>query len=127
MLAVLLRTNPDINAVLLDLVMPEMGGEETFDALRRIRPEIPILLLSGYDKQMVSERFLGRGVTSFLYKPYEPEELIERVRSALQAGSAQCPRPEQRDSDPEPERLGEGCGRSTRSCGALRIAQRCVP
>ena len=69
--------------VVLDLVMPEMGGEKTFDALRRLRPELPILLVSGYDKEMAAERFFGRGIVGFLYKPYEPEELVERVRRAI--------------------------------------------
>ena len=73
----------DIDAVVLDLVMPEMGGAETFDALRRIRPELPILVVSGYDKEMASEHFVGRGIAGFLYKPYEPDELVERVRSAV--------------------------------------------
>ena len=74
----------EIDVVVLDLVMPEMGGEETFDALRRLRPELPILVVSGYDKEMARERFFGRGIAGFLYKPYEPEELIERVRSAIE-------------------------------------------
>ncbi len=73
----------DIDAVVLDLVMPEMGGAETFDALRRVRPELPILVVSGYDKEMASEHFVGRGIAGFLYKPYEPDELVERVRSAV--------------------------------------------
>ncbi len=80
-----LRTHGDeIDVVVLDLVMPEMGGEETFDALRDLRPHLPILLVSGYDKKMVGDRFLGRGIAGFLYKPYEPEELVERVRSAIE-------------------------------------------
>jgi CheY-like chemotaxis protein/two-component sensor histidine kinase len=81
-----LRANGDaIDVVVLDLVMPEMSGDETFDAMRRLRAELPILLVSGYDKEMVAERFMGRGSAGFLYKPYEPEELIERVRSALES------------------------------------------
>ena len=78
------RHGDDIDAVVLDLVMPEMGGEETFDALRRLRPTLPILLVSGYDKEMAGETFFGRGIAGFLYKPYEPEELVERVRRAIE-------------------------------------------
>jgi signal transduction histidine kinase/CheY-like chemotaxis protein len=80
----LLQTHgADIDAVVLDLMMPEMGGAETFDALRSIRPELPILVVSGYDKEMASEHFVGRGIAGFLYKPYEPDELVERVRNAV--------------------------------------------
>jgi signal transduction histidine kinase/CheY-like chemotaxis protein len=78
---------PEVGAVVLDLVMPEMGGEETFDALRRLRPDLPILLVSGYDKQLAADRFPDRGLAGILYKPYEPEELVERVRRAVE-GSA---------------------------------------
>ena len=49
----------------------------------RIRPELPILLVSGYDKEMAGERFFGRGIAGFVYKPYEPEELVEAVQGAV--------------------------------------------
>jgi len=81
--AALRADRDEIDAVVLDLVMPEMAGDETFDALRQIRPDLPILLVSGYDKEMAGERFLGRGIAGFLYKPYEPEELVERLRSIV--------------------------------------------
>jgi CheY-like chemotaxis protein len=73
-----------IDLVVLDLVMPEMSGEQTFDRLRSLRADIPILLVSGYDREGVAERFVGRGIAGFLSKPYEAEGLIESVRSALE-------------------------------------------
>ena len=51
--------------------------------MRALRPELPILVVSGYDKEMASEHFVGRGIAGFLYKPYEPDELVERVRNAV--------------------------------------------
>jgi DNA-binding NarL/FixJ family response regulator len=44
-----------------------------------------VLLVSGYDKERAGERFLGRGVVGFLYKPYEPEEFVACVRRAVEA------------------------------------------
>jgi len=78
------RAGDDVDAVVLDLVMPEVDGEETFEALRQARPDLPIVLVSGYDKEMTAARFLGRGIAGFVYKPYEPDELVECVRAALE-------------------------------------------
>jgi PAS domain S-box-containing protein len=73
----------DIDAVILDLVMPGVGGAEAFVEILRIRPEMPVVVTSGYDKEKAAERFSSRGFSGFLYKPYEPEELVESVRKAL--------------------------------------------
>jgi len=73
----------EIEAVVLDLVMPGVGGAEAFVEMLRIRPEIPIVVTSGYDKEKAAERFSVRGLSGFLYKPYEPEELVESVRKAI--------------------------------------------
>jgi PAS domain S-box-containing protein len=80
----LFRTHSDdIDAVVLDLVMPGVGGVEAFVEILRIRPEMPVVVTSGYDKEKAVERFSARGFSSFLYKPYEPEELVESVCKAL--------------------------------------------
>jgi len=73
----------DIDAVVLDLVMPGVGGAEAFVEILRIRPEMPVVVTSGYDKEKAVERFSAGGFSGFLYKPYEPEELVESVRKAV--------------------------------------------
>ncbi len=73
----------EIDAVVLDLIMPEMNGEEAFEEMRRIRPDLQVVLASGYGKEMSPERFFARGVAGVLFKPYEPEELVQRVVDAL--------------------------------------------
>ncbi len=77
----------DIALVLLDLTMPEMGGEEAFDILRQIQPDIPVILSSGYDEAEATRRFAGKNVNGFLKKPYTAETLADRVKSVLAAGS----------------------------------------
>jgi PAS domain S-box-containing protein len=80
----LLRSQPDsIDLVLLDLEMPGMSGAETYRALRALRPELPVVLVSGYDQDVASQRFGGGRLAGFLRKPYTPEMLIQRVRSVL--------------------------------------------
>ena len=74
----------EIVAVVLDLTMPEMGGEETFRELRRIRPDVPVLLSSGYNEQDVTSRFAGKGLAAFVQKPYRPEDLLGRLQEVLE-------------------------------------------
>jgi PAS domain S-box-containing protein len=74
----------EIVAVVLDLTMPEMGGEETFRELRRIRTDVPVLLSSGYNEQDVTSRFAGKGLAAFVQKPYRPEDLLGKLREVLE-------------------------------------------
>jgi signal transduction histidine kinase len=75
-----------IDLVLLDLTMPDLGGEQTFLALREIQPKLRVLLSSGYDPGEVARRFAVEGVRGFLAKPYDPETLVAEVASVLAAG-----------------------------------------
>jgi len=72
-----------IGCVLLDLTMPEMDGEETFDELRQLGCEVPILLCSGFDSEETAERFGGKDVAGFLQKPYRMKELLGKLSAAL--------------------------------------------
>ncbi|MGH7288022.1 MAG: response regulator, partial [Myxococcota bacterium] len=75
------------DGVVLDLSMPDVGGERVLEEIRRQRPELPVIVMSGYAEDKARDR-LGAGPhTSFLHKPFEPEELIERLRSALGRGA----------------------------------------
>ncbi len=67
-------------AVLLDLTMPKMDGTEAFAELRRIKPEIKVVLMSGFTEQDATSRFAGQGLAAFLQKPFAPEELRRAFR-----------------------------------------------
>jgi PAS domain S-box-containing protein len=70
-----------IRLVLLDLTMPGTSGAEALDAIRRIRPAVPVLLVSGYAREASAE---GRDAQdAFLQKPFLPETLLERVAALL--------------------------------------------
>jgi PAS domain S-box-containing protein len=71
-----------VTVVLLDLSMPRMGGAETFRRLREMKPELPILMMSGYTEQVVAPQFnnSGPGTTGFLQKPFLAEDLIAVLR-----------------------------------------------
>ena len=72
-----------IEAVLLDLTMPHMNGEEAFRALRRVRTDVPVILTSGYSEQDTSAQFAGKGIAGFVQKPFRLEKLLEQFHAAL--------------------------------------------
>jgi PAS domain S-box-containing protein len=74
-----------IDLVLLDACMPQMDGLAVFKELRRIRPEIKVLLATGYSKQQVAAQFSGQGLNGFIQKPYTLDRLSDGVRRALKA------------------------------------------
>jgi two-component system cell cycle sensor histidine kinase/response regulator CckA len=78
------RANPDgFRLVLLDLTMPRLNGEEAFRELRNIRPDLRVVLMTGYSATEVSNRFAGKGLAGFLQKPFHMADLLSQVRSAL--------------------------------------------
>ena len=74
----------EIACVLLDLTMPGLDGEQTFAELRRVRPEVRVVLSSGYGEQVATERFEGMGLAGFVQKPYTPSELSAKILEAIQ-------------------------------------------
>jgi two-component system cell cycle sensor histidine kinase/response regulator CckA len=78
-------THPgSIELVLTDLVMPHMPGAELAERLRRSRPGLRILLMSGYTDEPLVQR-LERDSVCFLAKPFTSVDLVEKVRQVLDA------------------------------------------
>jgi PAS domain S-box-containing protein len=76
---------PSIVAVLLDMTMPRMDGRETFRELRRIRPDVRVVLSSGYNEQEATSPFTGEGLAGFIQKPYLPRDLAKKIREAIES------------------------------------------
>jgi PAS domain S-box-containing protein len=76
-----------IAAVLLDLSMPRMTGQEALHEIRRLRPDVPVVLMSGYTEQEVASKLLDSvgGATGFVQKPFLPEDLTSVLREVSQA------------------------------------------
>jgi PAS domain S-box-containing protein len=72
-----------IDAVVLDLAMPDLDGRETLLEIRRLRPELPVVVASGFREDRNAERFPTEEIASFVRKPYEAEDLVDAVRAAL--------------------------------------------
>ena len=73
----------DIDIVLLDMIMPDMGGGETFDRLREMNPEIKVLLASGYSIDGEAGDILKRGCDGFIQKPFEMGPLSNKLKEIL--------------------------------------------
>jgi len=73
----------EVDCVLLDMTMPRMGGEEAFTEMRRIRPDLRVVLSSGYNQQTATQRFTGKGLAGFVQKPYTPDNLLIALDKVL--------------------------------------------
>ena len=72
-----------IDLVLLDMTMPGMDGRETLVELRAIRPDVPVLLSSGYSEEEALSVFESTQLAGFLQKPYSIDQLAATLRRAL--------------------------------------------
>ena len=76
-----------VDAVLLDMTMPELSGPEVFGLLRAIRADLPVVLMSGYHEDELPPD-VGAGISGFIQKPFTPADLATRIRSALEGAGA---------------------------------------
>ncbi|WP_085813348.1 CHASE domain-containing protein [Geoanaerobacter pelophilus] len=74
------KANRDLRAVILDLTMPGMDGEECFRELRRIDLEVKVIVSSGFSEQDVVQKFPGKELAGFIQKPYTLKALKEVMR-----------------------------------------------
>jgi CheY-like chemotaxis protein len=78
------RANPaGFDVVVLDLIMPGMNGEETLRAVRTIRPDIRVLIVSGYSEGDILSRIDGGRAVAFLAKPFTRTSLEDKLRELL--------------------------------------------
>ncbi len=78
------RDKHSFDLVLLDLTMPFMDGEEAFNRLRKIRPEIDVVLTTGFCEQERLERMMKAGLCGYLRKPFTNDELLITVNSVIE-------------------------------------------
>lgn len=77
-----------VRFVLLDLTMPRMSGDEVFRAMRRARPGLPVVLMTGFSAPDAVMRFKGQGLAAFLQKPFCLAELERCLERALRTTAA---------------------------------------
>ena len=79
------KLQEEIGLVILDFVMPIMGGGEVLSAMRKINPRAPIVLTSGFTSDESLKELLRKGLCGFIPKPLAQKKLLQSVRSALDA------------------------------------------
>jgi len=72
-----------IDLVILDVIMPDMGGEETFEEIRRIDPSANVILSSGYSLDGLATKIMERGCRAFIQKPFTINLLSQKLRDVL--------------------------------------------
>ncbi len=80
-IAVLGNSGNSFSLVILDVAMPGMSGTEAYPLLKKINPEMKILLTSGYGSDPRIESLLRDGVDGFIQKPYTLEKLYKKISS----------------------------------------------
>ena len=78
----------DIDLVVLDLIMPKLGGKDTLTGLRKLDPAIKVIICSGYgSRENGLQQLMASGV-NLVHKPFKPEELVSAVRQVLDQGTS---------------------------------------
>jgi len=77
------KSKEKIDIIILDMIMPVMGVGATYDRLKKINPDIKVLLSSGYSINGQATEILERGCNSFIQKPFNMRALSQEVRKIL--------------------------------------------
>jgi two-component system, cell cycle sensor histidine kinase and response regulator CckA len=80
------QNQSNISLVLLDMIMPGMGGKETFTALKEINPQVKVILSSGYSLDGPAREIMEQGCKGFIQKPFSLQDLSLKVRTILDGG-----------------------------------------
>ena len=72
-----------IDIVLLDMIMPDMSGSDTYDRMKELDPDIKVLLASGYSINGQATEIMDRGCNGFIQKPFKMKELSQKLREIL--------------------------------------------
>ena len=77
------KNRDEIALLVLDMIMPEMSGGETYDRLKKINSNIKVLLSSGYSINGQATEILDRGCSGFIQKPFNLTEVSHKIRAVL--------------------------------------------
>jgi len=82
--AVKLYKDNRVDLVALDMIMPEMNGKDTYEALKKINPAVKVLLVSGYSLNKQIEELMDQGCNGFIQKPFDIVQLSQKIRDVLE-------------------------------------------
>jgi len=85
------RDSAEIDLVILDMIMPEMNGAETYEHLKEIDPRVIVLFSSGYTIGSVANDVIKQGSHNFIQKPFDLKKISQKIRQALQPLETKTP------------------------------------
>lgn len=88
------------DAVVLDIVMPRLNGRETLALLRRMRPDLPVLVISGQPKDLALKGLREGRLLRFVSKPFLPKVLVDDFKRLLTEASKGASMPDPSSEDP---------------------------
>ncbi|MFH0958070.1 MAG: PAS domain S-box protein [Pseudomonadota bacterium] len=74
-----------IRLVLLDLIMPEIGGKQCLEALRNMDPNIKVIIITGHNRRGMTQELKEAGARDFILKPFDMPQLLEKIREIIDA------------------------------------------
>ena len=83
------KRRKEIDLVILDMIMPGMGGGETYDRLKEADEDVRVLLASGYSINGKAKEIMDRGCVGFIQKPFSLNDLSTKIKQALESNSFQ--------------------------------------
>lgn len=84
-IAIYRQKRHEIDLIVLDMVMPQMGGKETYDRLKSINPDVKVILSSGYSDEGRTQEILKKGCKGFIQKPFNLIDFSQKLRTVLDA------------------------------------------
>ncbi|MFN3560424.1 MAG: response regulator [Chloroherpetonaceae bacterium] len=82
-LSLYIQHQGEIALVITDLIMPKMRGDELAERLRELCPTLPIIFISGYEREIKTDGLLAKGRAAFLPKPFDITNLTSALREVL--------------------------------------------
>lgn len=73
----------EISLVIIDMIMPDLNGGETYDELKKINSDVKVLLASGYSLDGQAQNIMDRGCNGFIQKPFNIKKLSHKIRTVL--------------------------------------------
>ena len=77
------KEHDDISLVLSDVVMPKMNGKEILEEIRKIRPGIKVIFISGYTADIIQKKGIAEEGAEYITKPFQKNDLLQKIREVL--------------------------------------------
>jgi DNA-binding NtrC family response regulator len=114
-------------AVILDVMLPEVGGLEVLDELRRTEPEIVVVMITAYASLETAIAAIKKGAYDYVTKPFKHEELLHILRNGLNQRRLQDENRELRTALSDQSRFTEIVGKSSRMLEVFRLITQVAP